>query len=235
MGIGERGDEVYTVCYGDLGAVISNSPIIIRYPISRKNTLAHQLVMEKVMKDHTTLPVRFGTIAEGDDKATPEERIRQKVLKERYAEFDDLLGKMNGKVELGVKALWKDMDMIFEEILEEKPKIKRLRDKWLDKPLTQDEAIAIGEMVKSALEAKKAKEANEILSPLKEISCDFRVNETHGDSMITNSAFLVEVEREKEFDDMINELDARYGERIKFRYVGPVPPCNFVEIVVIWD
>ncbi|GFP31522.1 GvpL/GvpF family gas vesicle protein, partial [Candidatus Hakubella thermalkaliphila] len=31
MGIGGRGDEVYTVCYQDLAAVISDSPIM-KYP-----------------------------------------------------------------------------------------------------------------------------------------------------------------------------------------------------------
>lgn len=236
IGIGGRGNEVYTVCYRDLAAVISDSPII-RYSICRENTLAHQVVMEKLMKDYTVLPVRFGTIAEGEDGLAPEERIREKVLKERYEEFKDLLNKVDNKVELGVKALWTNMETIFGEIVEENKEIKRLKQKILAaKPSAQThpDTVAIGEMVKSALEAKEDKEAKEILNVLKKISVDFRANKTFGDKMIINAAFLADKGQEKQFDEEIDKLEARCDGRIRFKYVGPVPPCNFVEIVVTW-
>jgi len=236
MGIGGRGNEVHTVCYRDLAAVISSSPII-KYSICRENTLAHQVVMEEVMKDCTVLPVRFGTIAEGKDGVAPGERIREKVLKEKYGEFKDLLKKMDGKVELGVKALWANMETIFGEIVEENEQIKRLKQKIL-KALPSARArantVAVGEMVKSALEAKKEKEGKEILSVLKKISVDFRANKAFGDRMVMNAAFLIDKVQEKQFDEEIDKLEARYDGRIKFKYVGPVPPCNFVEIVITW-
>lgn len=234
-GIGGRGDGVYTVCYRDIAAVISSSPVK-KYSICRENTLAHQLIMEEAMKHYTILPVRFGTIAEGKDDVGPQERIREKVLRERYTEFKDLLGKMDNKIELGVKALWKDMDMIFKEIVDEHAEIKRLKKKIATKSpaKTHAQRIEIGEMVKSALEAKKYKEGREILDLLKRISVDHHANDTFGDRMIINAAFLVEADREKEFDDSIDELTTKYDGRIKFKYVGPVPPCNFVEIVVTW-
>ncbi|MDI6892488.1 MAG: GvpL/GvpF family gas vesicle protein [Actinomycetota bacterium] len=236
IGIGGRGDEVYTVCYRDLAAVISDSPII-KYSICRENTLAHQVVMEKVMKDCTILPVRFGTIAEGKDGVAPEERIKEKVLKERYEEFKDLLKKMDGKIELGVKALWANMGTIFDEIVEENKGVKRLKQKILAAKLpaqTRADTVAVGEMVKSALEAKKDKKGKEILDALKKFSVDFRTNKVFGDKMVMNAAFLVDKAREKQFDEEINKLEARYDGRIKFKYVGPIPPCNFVEIVVTW-
>lgn len=236
LGIGSRGDEVSSVCYQDLAAVISDSPII-KYSICRENTLAHQLVMEKVMKSWTVLPVRFGTIAEGKDGVAPGERIREKVLKERYQEFKDLLKQLDNKVELGVKALWTDMEAIFGEIVEENKEIKRLKQQILKaKPSTQThpDLVTVGEMVKSALEAKKDKEGKEILDVLKKISVDFRANKIFGDKMIMNAAFLVDKSQEKKFDQEIDGLEAKCEGRIKFKYVGPVPSCNFVEIVVTW-
>lgn len=234
-GIGGRSDEVHTVCYQDLAAVVSNSPII-KYPISRENILAHQLVMEKVMKDHTVLPVRFGTIAESKDGVASEERVKDKVLKERYKEFKDLLKEMDKKIELGVKALWTDMEMIFKEIVKENKEIARAKKKVEGKlpSRTQAERVAIGKMVKSALEAKRAEEEERISSILKEISVDFRVNKVFGDKMVTNSAFLVENDRGKEFDERMDKLITKHDGRMKFKYVGPVPPCNFVEIRVVW-
>lgn len=235
MGIGGRGDDVYAVCYQDIAAVISSSAII-KYPITRENTLAHQRVMEEVMRYHTILPVRFSTIAEGKDEATPEEMIKERVLKERYQEFKELLEEMKDKVELGIKALWRNMDIIFQDIVKGRSEIARLRTKIAGNPPAKVYAdkVALGRMVKSALEAKKKREETEILGVLKDICADFRTNKTFGDKMITNAAFLVEKYREKEFDDRLNELTVKYDGRIEFKYVGPVPPCNFVEIVVEW-
>ncbi len=48
--------------YGDLSMVISNSPMT-NYVISRENVLAHEKVVEEVMKEFTVLLVRFCTIA----------------------------------------------------------------------------------------------------------------------------------------------------------------------------
>jgi len=63
IGIGGRGDKVYTICFKDIAAVVSNSPII-KYTVSRKNMLAHERAIEEAMNEHTVLPVRFATIAE---------------------------------------------------------------------------------------------------------------------------------------------------------------------------
>jgi hypothetical protein len=45
-----------------------------------------------------------------------------------------------------------------------------------------------------------------------------------------NAAFLVEREREGEFDSAVNKIARKYGQRLKFKYTGPWPPYNFVNI-----
>lgn len=226
MGMGDRGDEVATICYQDLSAVISNTPIT-KYVVSRENMMAHQKVIEAVMKDYTVLPVRFCTIAANAEEV-------RSLLRGRYGEFKNLLKDMDNKVELGVKALWKDMDVTFREIAAEDEAIKRLKEEIAAKSPEESYAdrMRIGEMVKSALESKKRRLAEEIMYVLKKSSIDFRVNNTYGDRMILNAAFLVDRGREKEFDSRINELHAQYSEKIKFKYIGPVPPYNFVNIVL---
>jgi len=62
IGIGGRGDEVGTIAYRDLSAVVSNSPMT-RYVLGKENLLAHERVIERVMKEFTVLPVRFCTVA----------------------------------------------------------------------------------------------------------------------------------------------------------------------------
>ena len=234
-GIGDHGDRVYSICYKDIVAVISDSPVV-KYPVNRKNTMAHQLVMEEVMKEYTILPVRFCTIAEAMDEVSAKDRIKEKILKERYDEFKTLLAEMDNKAELGVKALWTDMDLIFEEILETSKEIRMLKKKLGSMKGTEghNERIRLGGLVKSALEKRKEKEANTILKPLKKISVDNRINDTFGDRMLLNAAFLVDQAQGEKFDSCVNELQESLNGRIQLRYVGPIPPANFVEIVVNW-
>jgi len=235
--IGSRADEVYSISFQDIAAVISASPVV-KYPISRENTIAHQKVLEELANDFTVLPVKFGTVAGCKDDLCAAERIREEVLRVRYGEFKDLLIKIDSKIELGLKAFWVDMKIIFQEIVDENIEIKRLRQKLMSgTAATQPygEKATLGEMVKNALERKKAREEKDILNVLRKACVDRRSNKVFGDEMITNSAFLVEKSRMEEFDGLVDKLDATYDGRMKFKYVGPVPPINFVELAITFE
>ncbi|MBU0698010.1 MAG: GvpL/GvpF family gas vesicle protein, partial [Proteobacteria bacterium] len=184
MGISGRSEEVFMVCYKDIGAVISPSPIV-KYPVTRANTMAHQKVMEEAMKYYAMLPVRFGTIGEGDDL------IREKVLKARYGEFKDLLGYMKDKIELGLKALWTDMQAVYREIVDENGDVRLFKQRLMIKKigLQRDQQIQLGEMVKKALDTKRMREEKAILNLFKEFWVERKINNTFGDQMVTNSAF----------------------------------------------
>ena len=230
MGIGEKGGLVYTIHWQDLAAVVSSSPIV-KYPVTRDNSMAHQQVLEKVMQEFTVLPVRFCTIAE------KEEDIIERVLRGRYQEFIDLLAQMKGKIELGVRTFWTDMNAIFAEVVEENFLLRQLKEDIAKETNEQRKyagKIKIGQLVKKALEKKKDREAEDLLETLKPLSLDFRQNRVLGDMNLVNAAFLVAKEREQEFDQKIQELEKVYGERKKLKYIGPVPPYNFVEVVVTW-
>ncbi len=224
IGIGGRGDEVGTIAYRDISAVVSNSPMA-RYVVSKENLMAHERVIERVMKEFTVLPVRFCTVA------TNAEEIRR-FLEFRYLELKHLLRDLDGKVELGVKALWRKMEIIFQEVVDEQEEIKRLKAEAAGTPSRHAHAqqIAIGQMVQAALGVKKEREAEDLLAGLKRASVESRLNRTVGDKMLLNAAFLVDRGREREFDELVERLDLRYRERIKFVYVGPVAPYNFVNI-----
>jgi len=233
IGIGERGDEVSTIGYRNLSIVISNSPMT-KYVVSRENLLAHERVVEEVMKEFTVLPVRFCTIASNADE------IRS-LLDRRYREFKNLLRDMDHKIELGVKGLWKNMETIFKEIIVENKEIKRLKEnlqndkgkKNISSTRTFLEAkMEVGKLVENALKRKKEKEAENIIDALRRTAIDHKLNNTIGDEMFINTAFLVDRGREKEFDNIMDDLSEEYKDRIKFMYAGPLPPYNFVNITI---
>lgn len=225
IGIGGRGDEVSTICLDAVGAVVSNSPLKT-YRVSRENMLAHEKAIEAVMKEHTVLPVRFGTIAEDEEKI-------KKILEKEHDRFADLLGRMNGKKELGLKAIFRE-DVIYGHILEKYEDINGLKKKiaGLEPEKTHFQRMEIGRKVETALEEEKKICREHILGVLSPCSVEVKTNNVYGECMILNAAFLVENDKEAEFDEKVKELDAEYGQRIKFKYVGTLPPFNFVSLVI---
>ena len=229
--IGNGDGVVHTVPHNGLAAVVSDSPVT-QYESTRRNMMAHEKAIERVMKEFTLLPVRFGTIT---DSASPIQDI-QKLLGSRFEEFQKLLEDMEDKVELGLKAFWRDEKAIFEEIVAEDADIRRLRNSLSGKSpeATHFDRIRLGEIVKEALNRKRAKEAAKILLPLRRIAHSVRENEALGDRMVVNAAFLVNKSKEPEFDQVVGKLDEQFVERVAIKYIGSAPPYNFVNIMVDW-
>jgi hypothetical protein len=238
IGIGNRGDEVLTIGYDELSMVISNHPMT-KFIVNRENMLAHEKVIEEVMQEFdSVLPVRFGTIASNADEV-------RNLLDRRYREFKNLLRDMDHKIELGVKGIWKNMEAIFKEITNENKEIKKLKEKIQNDsgkknihPVRKSFSngvqakMEVGKMVEKHLEKKREKEAERIVDVLRRTAFDYKLNKTISDGMFMNAAFLADKGREKEFDNMMDDLSDKYKDRIKFMYAGPLPVFNFVNITI---
>src|SRR5262245_9274751 len=61
IGIGADPSDVYTVHFKNLAAVVSDAPLEV-LDSTRENVLAHERVNETVMREHTVIPMSFGTI-----------------------------------------------------------------------------------------------------------------------------------------------------------------------------
>jgi len=227
IGIGGRGDEVLTIGYNDLSMVVSSHPIT-KFVVDRDGLLAHEKVIEKVMGEFdSVLPVRYGTIAASADEV-------RNLLDRRYREFKNALRDMDHKIELGVKGVWKNMDVIFNEILDENRPIKKEKEKiqnGKEKKQVQSK-MQVGKKVKEALEKKKQDEVEKIVDTLRRTAFEHKLNNTTGDEMFINASFLVDKGREKEFDNIMDDLSEKYEDRIKFIYAGPLPVFNFANIVI---
>ena len=78
-GVGNADSDVHIVPYKELAAVVSEIDEDRLMP-SRKNALAHELVLEEAMLEHTILPLSFGAVVHSEkDIAT--------ILESHYAEF----------------------------------------------------------------------------------------------------------------------------------------------------
>jgi hypothetical protein len=236
--------EVFAVAHDGIAAVVSDTSAE-KLEISRGNALAHQRVMEAVMqRGHTVLPVRFNTIAEDKGASTAEQRVIDHVLVARRDEILGLLSTMRPLVEVGVKGLWTNMEAVFRGIVESSQEIQSLRKKLLAtsgpaatgrRPASMTSQIKLGEMVKKALEAKKCDMETALLGRLTPLAKDFRKNKTFGDPMFANLALLVEKSRQNDVEAALSAFESEQAGQIKLRCVGPLPPCNFLELVITWE
>jgi len=222
-GVGGQGDRVYTINYRDLAAVVSDFSSS-RQDITPQSLKSQQRVMEEVMKAFSVLPVGFGCIA--SDAA----QIRDKVLKAKYRYLHQTLRQMENKVELVLKALWIDPQVAGQ--VAANPRLKRLQ-RIAATGGTPHQRFKLGLSVKEELGKHRKKAMKEMLPPLDSIAVDRRLNKvTTPTIMIFNASFLVEKEREAEFDRAVNELGEKYGDRVRFIYVGPLPPYDFVDMAI---
>jgi hypothetical protein len=223
MGIGGLGEAVYTVHYNDISAVVSKTPVFIFDP-TRENALAHEHVIETVMRSNTIIPMSFGTVFRTDDD------IRE-VLRSIYASLKDVLRQMSGKLEFGLKVTW-DRDRIIEEIKRENEDIRRFQQELTRKHLqsTYLARMQLGRMIEKAMTERSAEVVKSIYDSLRGICVASRDNKPIGDKMIMNAAFLIQKEKEGDFDAGVNQIAQKYGNRLTFKYTGPWPPYNFVNI-----
>jgi len=221
IGIGPEPATVHTVPYRDLAAVVSDIPIAVLDP-TRENVLAHQRVNETVMRDHTVIPMSFGTMFKTSEDIS-------ELLRSAHDAFADVLDKMRDKVEFGLKVLW-DRDQIVRDIEQEDEDIRRLKTEISSqKGSTYFARMQYGRLIDAALQARSERYVGQIFEALREAAVASRSNRPIGDRMIMNAAFLVARDREGAFDAKVKEVGMLL-DKLTFKYTGPWPPYNFVNI-----
>jgi hypothetical protein len=164
----------------------------------------------------------FGTVFKTRDDIV-------ELLRGAHGAFQDVLAKMENKVEFGLKALW-DREAMIRQIEHEDEDIRRLKTEIAaQKGSTYFARVQYGRLVDGALQSRSEQYVSEIFEALRDVSVASRANKPIGDKMILNAAFLVDRTREAGFDARVKALGAKYA-ALTFRYTGPWPPYNFVNI-----
>jgi hypothetical protein len=195
IGIHTRWPDVYMIGFGDLAAVVSDVPGAALDP-TRDRVLAHDRVNQAVMRDRTVIPMNFGTVCR-----TREDVVR--LLRVAHAAFSEVLQKMEGCVEFGLKVL--------------------------QRPDARVDSLPPGAPTDGELQMRATRHIDDGLERLREVSVASRLNPPLGDPMILNAAFLVRCDGEPAFMTRAKEV-ARKFPHLVFKFTGPWPPYNFVNI-----
>jgi hypothetical protein len=221
IGLGVEPTDVHTVSFREVAAVVSDTPEEV-LDATRENVLAHERVNETVMKSFTVIPMSFGTVFKTSDDIV-------ELLRGAYDAFQDVLEKMQDKLEFGLKVLW-DRDVMIREIENDDDDVRRLKNEIsVVRGSTYFARMQYGRQIDAALQARSEQYVADIFAQLRDVSVAARANKPIGDKMIMNGAFLVSRDKETAFDAKVKEVGALY-DKLNFRYTGPWPPYNFVNI-----
>lgn len=220
---------VYTVAHQDLGCIVSDYSGAELSSMSKEEVvrclLSHQTVVEYVMRKHTVLSVKFGTVL-----ATSHE-VRDLLVLGRQ-QFDDTLAWIQDKIEVEVAATW-DTGEVLREISNEAD-VVRARAAIASRPgqQTLEDRVHLGQMVKAAMDRRRQGYGERIASFLEPVAVDVQPNALVSDAMVVNMAFLVEKAGQQEFDCRVRQLNDVFHDQIDFRIIGPLPPYSFATVEV---
>lgn len=224
-------DELHTIPYQDIAAVVNDAQIV-DYTHIFKDALAralveHQKIIERIMDiGYSIIPMRLGTFAMNEAEV-------EDILSKGYGLIKEIIPKISDKIEIDVVVIWSDFTSVIKEASEEK-EIKEYKEKLLNSPkgVTVDDQMKIGFMLKKALDEKREKYALKIQEALKTVSIDSKTHELMDDKMVVNIAFLVEKAKQKEFYAKVEELNIEFTEKLNFRCVGPLPAYSFFTVEI---
>lgn len=223
--IGIEGEDVYTFPFKEIAAVVSHLPASGFDSLPKetllRNLIVYQLVIERVMTQQQIIPVKFGTLLDGD-------KAVRTILESGYHEIQAGLRGMDDRIELDVVALWPDLDTVLAQIGEE-AEIKALKGEAVSRPADEIVGfqIMVGKRVKELLDQKKEESKTEIMNALVETAEEHVLHPLMDDTMIMNVAFLIQKEKEGQLEEQVARLDRQYEETVNFRIIGPLPPYSF--------
>lgn len=221
---GQGGAQVRVVTCDDLAAIVSDAPAGC-CDVSRENLLAHERVVEDVLRHTDVLPARFGTVAASDSA------ICEQLLRRRRDALRAELDRVCGCVEFTLIALW-ERDRLFAQIVDEDARIRALRDEIAAVPeeASYFQRITLGQLTEAAIQERRERQADALLAAIAPHACETCQNRLFTDMMILNVALLVPRKQVSALDACVSALRQEYAGRLVFRYAGPLPPYNFVAI-----
>jgi len=233
--IGIEGNEVYTISYKDLCAVIHNClPRPYKSEDKRKVkswVTAHEKVVEAAWERiGTVLPLGFDTIIKGEDESDPEENMR-KWLKNDYENLKQKLSKLKDKAEFGVQVFW-DIKIISEGLIEANQEIKRLNDdiKSKSRGLAYMYKQKLENLLKKELEKEADRYFKDFYEQIKRCVDEIKVDRTkkgeERKQMLTNLSCLLPRGKSKVLGEELEKINNM--ETFSVRFTGPWPPYSFV-------
>jgi hypothetical protein len=219
---GVAGARVRVVEHGDVAAIVSD--LEDDSLVAAREVRAHWRVVEALAAMTTVLPVRFATVLAGDRAVVDE------LLAPQAERLTALLRSFAGRVQLAVKGEY-DEEALLREVVRDTPAVKALRERVEKLPEAAGyyDRIRLGELVAAEVGRRRERDQQSALAALSPHAETVKVNEIRTPNGAFDLAFLVARDRVDAFGPPVRELSEALGERVRLRYLGPLPPYSFVD------
>lgn len=184
----------------------------------RRDARAHAAVLNHVISRGSVLPFQFGVILP-DDRA-----VIERILKPRYRQIVVTLDRLDGMVELTLRANYLE-ERVLQEVVSEQPHLLASRGRT-----SYQSKIELGRRVATAVQAKQRQEARWLLAELSPLVRDVKVARPSSGLAVLQASFLIRRSDVPRFDAALEKLNARVSGRIQLDCVGPLPPYSFVDL-----
>ena len=133
-------------------------------------------------------------------------------------------------MQLSVKADY-EQEQLLRGVVAQSPQVAALREglKGLPDEAGYYDRIRLGELVSSEIERRREEDRTLALDRLEPLAVSAREEPVSGAEAF-NLAFLVERDRVDPFSAAVQDLADETGERLRIRYVGPLPPYSFADM-----
>lgn len=213
--VGVAGATVRALEHGELAALMSDLPSP-DVQARRRDLLRHAEVLREAFERQTVVPLGFGTVFDSDGDVVAE------LLEPRYEELVGLLQRLDGLVELTVRAFYHESSVL-AEIVRDHPEVAALR-----RGAGPSDQVRLGEAVAQALAARRESDAGELVASLSAIARDVVVEERVAEFEVLRAAFLIERDAVNEFDSRLDDIASRRQDVLRVKLTGPLPPHHFV-------
>ncbi|MEH7334356.1 GvpL/GvpF family gas vesicle protein [Neobacillus drentensis] len=214
-------NDVYTIHHQNIAMVVAR--VDGEVLPDRNNLFAHQQVISEIIKDYSLIPMSFGNVFHSEEDVLL-------ITKHMHDEFEKLFTHLENKIEVGLKVIAKK-EWLKEE-MNNNPMLKKLKDSKIDitNPASFYDQIQIGEHAQNFVLGLEYEVEKEIYHSLLELAAAGKQNATIPGKTLLNAAFLVDRDMEEAFDKRVNDLFELWKEKVDFKYTGPWPAYNFVDI-----
>jgi hypothetical protein len=234
--IGIEGNEVYTISYKDLCAIVHNCPAV-PYQSKDEGTVtdwvrAHQNVLDRA-KDQLgpVIPMGFDVILQPRGAAASPDQVVSDWLKEDYERLCTTMEKIKDKDEYGIQ-ISHESGMAEKQILEQSEEIRRIKEVMATKApgMAYMYRQKLEKAVKTEIEKLATGWFKDFYSRIEKHTNDIVVGKTkklNGNKvMLLNLSCLVSKDKVDGLGEELEKINNTEGFSVHF--TGPWPPYSFV-------
>jgi hypothetical protein len=217
---GVEGAAVEPVVELGVAALVSRLPTR-KIRAQRSNLAAHHRVLRDLAERGTVLPVVFGTVVRSEGEL-------RSLLRRRARSLAELLERLSGRVEMGLKVYWETAN-IFEYFVATHQELEAMRNRLFraGRQSNLEEKVELGRLFGTLLEQSRQRHTRRVSEALSPYCVEIRPVDVGEERMIMKLACLVEADRQQQWEEGVYQAARLFDDHYRFEFNGPWPPYNF--------